>query len=131
MKKFLFLLLAMSLFGSEAHAKHHCECDKCSGNEYKMSRGGFNDMAVMPMSIAQVMEQPKNTNVTMRGYITKRLGDDKYNFSDGTDNIVIEVDDKIWRGQVVSPKEQVVIWGELDKDDGKMMVEVKSLSIVK
>ena len=131
MKKFLFLLMSVTMFSHAAYAKHDCDCSYCSTKmEYHMKKGGFNDVDAQPMSIAMLKELPDEAYVTLHGFITKRLSDDTYNFTDGTDNVVVEVDDKVWRGQLVSPKDKVAIFGEIDKERGQVTVDVKSLMMV-
>ena len=121
MKKFYFLL-AIGLFLSGAsYAK---------GSGGFVAQGGFVDNHIAVMSISDVRKQPEDVYVSMQGYITKRLSDDTYDFTDGTDNIVVEIDDDVWRGQMISPKEKVMVYGETDIDDGLFMVEVKSIRIV-
>jgi len=121
MKKFYFLLAIGLLLGGASYAKDF--------GGYA-PQGGFVDAHIATMSIADVCKQPEDVYVSMQGYITKRLSDDTYNFTDGTDNIVVEIDDDVWRGQMVSPKEKVLVYGETDIDDGLFMVDVKSVRIV-
>ncbi len=122
MKKFLFLLALMVAIGFNAQAKH--EGKHCMG-------GGFVDTSVPVMSVADVLKHKENSYVMMQGYITRQLGNDQYNFTDGKDNIVLEIDDKNWKGQTVSQKDMVNIGGEIEKEDGKTIVDVKSLNLVK
>lgn len=131
MKKFLFLLMAGTLFNSVAYAKHDCNCSHCMESYGKaVSNGGFNDVATQPMSVADVLKQADDSYVTMQGFITKRLNDATYSFSDGTGNIILEIKDKIWRGQVVSPKDKIAVFGVVEESDRQMMVDVKSLKLI-
>ena len=122
MKKFLFLLAVMVAVGFNAQAKH--DSKHCTG-------GGFVDTSVPLMSVADVLKHKEDTYVMMQGYITKQLGGDQYSFTDGKDNIILEIDDKYWKGQTVSPKDMINIGGEIEKDDGKTVIDVKSLNLVK
>lgn len=124
MKKFLLLTLFTALLSSNAYAKHNCAC---SGEHYK---GGFNDIDTPPISVAEVQKLPEDSYVTMQGYITKRIGEDKYHFSDGTNEMMVEIDHKVWQGQTVSPKDKIIIFGEVDKEDGHRLVDVKSLKML-
>lgn len=126
MKKVL-LLLMMTLLVAPAYAKHDCDCAACHDN---MAKGGFVDASVTPMSIATVLKQPEDAYVTLQGFISKRIGKETYVFSDGTDSMTVEIDDKIWRGQTVSPKDKVVISGEVEHEDGMLTVDVKSLQLL-
>lgn len=131
MKKFLFILTIATMFCATAYAKHNCDCSHCAGDYGKsVSSGGFNDVATQPMSVANVAKQAEDTYVTMQGFITKRLSDNEYHFSDGTGSIVLEIKDKIWRGQVVSPKDKIAVFGVVEENDGQMIVDVKSLKLV-
>lgn len=129
MRKICFLLAIGLLLSGNVYAKHDCEC-KHDMNGY-MSQGGFVDTNAALMSVADIKKQPEDTYVSMQGNITKRLSKDTYNFTDGSDNIVVEINKKIWRGQMISPKDKVLIYGETDRDDGLFMVDAKSIKIVK
>lgn len=128
MKKFYFLLAIGLLLSGTSYAKHDCECKHCMGGY--MSHGGFIDTNIVPMSIADVRKQSENSYVSIQGHIIKRLSKDTYSFTDGTDNVVVEIDKKVWNGQMISPKEKVLIYGETDIDDGLFMVDVKSIKVI-
>lgn len=133
MKKFLFLFMAGTFLCGSAEAKHWCQCDECKPvAEYKMFQarsGGFVDADAKPMSIAEVMKLSDDAYVTMSGYITKRLSDDEYNFTDGNNNVTLEIKGKVWRGLTVTPKDKIIIVGEVDKDLTSFKIEVKSVSM--
>ena len=121
MKKTLILASLAALIGFNAYAKHDGGCDA------HYAKGGFMDAQATPMSIAEVMKMPEDSYVTMQGYITKRIGDKEYHFSDGTSEIPVEISHIVWQGQTVTPKDKVIIFGEVDKENGQRMIEVKSL----
>jgi len=123
MKKILFLCALMVLLAPEVYAKHKCPCEKCE-------KGGFTD-SLPVMSVAQALKLPEDSYVSLQGFITKRIGDDKYSFTDGAEAITLEIDDEIWHGQTVSPKDKISILGEIEHDDGVVNVDVKSLRLVK
>ena len=123
--------MAATMFSVSAYAKHDCDCAYCTDNGGKfVNKGGFNDTSAQPMSVANVAKQAEDAYVTMQGFITKRLSDDEYHFSDGTGSIVLKIKDKLWRGQTVSPKDKVAVFGVVEEDDGKMMVGAKSLKLI-
>ncbi|MBP5698035.1 MAG: NirD/YgiW/YdeI family stress tolerance protein [Alphaproteobacteria bacterium] len=130
MKRVMFLLMSVTLLSATAFAGQECSCDYCLKAAKHQVKGGFMDSAVMPMSVAMVQKQPADTYVTMQGYITKRINKEEYHFTDGTNTIPVEIEDKIWQGQIVSPKDKVVIFGEVDDDDGVKIVDVKSLKLL-
>ncbi len=123
MKKILFLCALMVLLAPEVYAKHKCPCEKCE-------KGGFTD-SLPVMSVAQALKLPEDSYVSLQGFITKRIGDDKYSFTDGAEAITLEIDDEIWHGQTVSPKDKISVLGEIEHDDGVVNVDVKSLRLVK
>ena len=84
---------------------------------------------VKPMTVAEVQKLPDDAYVTLSGYITKRLSDDEYNFTDGVNNMTVEIDAKRWMGQTVTPKDKILITGKVDKDLTSQKVEVKSLTL--
>jgi len=132
MKKVLFLLVATTMMATSAYAKHDCDCSYCTNRmEQQMKKGGFNDVEAQAVSIEALKGMADEAYVTLHGFITKRLSKDTYNFTDGTDNVVVEIDDKVWHGQLVSPKDKVAVFGEIDKEHGKLVVDVKSLMLVK
>lgn len=80
---------------------------------------GFIDENPKPnhvMSVKQAYNSKDDTHVSLKGHIIKSLGDEKYTFSDGKNQIIIEIDDKDWRGLNVTKHDLVEIQGEVDKD---------------
>lgn len=65
-------------------------------------------------------------NVVLVGRLTKYLGDDDYVFQDKTGSIVVELDDDDdyhWRN--ISKNQLIRIYGEADRDDGRMKIEAE------
>jgi len=95
--------------------------------------GGFEGPSAAdqaPMSVKQAVDSWDNTKVVLRGRIVNALGDEKYTFTDGADEVIVEIDDKLWAGRKVSPENTVQIFGEVDKDMFKPTeIEVYSLTI--
>jgi uncharacterized protein (TIGR00156 family) len=67
--------------------------------------------------------------VTLRGKIEKFLGDEKYLFADDTGSIIVEIDNRLWRGISVDEKDTVEITGEVDR--GFTRVEIEASRIKK
>ena len=68
-------------------------------------------------SIAEVLKHPVDDQpVTLRGFIVKQVGNEKYIFSDGTSEIRIDIDDKHFVNKKVSEKTKVEIRGKVEKD---------------
>jgi uncharacterized protein (TIGR00156 family) len=68
-------------------------------------------------SIAQILKNPVDDQpVVLRGYIVKKVGNEKYMFSDGTSEIRVDIDDKRFANIKVDAKTKVEIRGEVEKD---------------
>lgn len=81
------------------------------------------------VTVAQVAELADDTDVKLVGYIAKSLGDEKYEFSDDSGVIVIEIDDDDWNGVEATPDVRVEIAGEVDKDRKSTEIEVDVIRI--
>ncbi|WP_112480188.1 YgiW/YdeI family stress tolerance OB fold protein [Vibrio variabilis] len=95
------------------------------------AQGGFNGPIVNAQTtVAQALEAKDDAAIQIKGNITHSLGDEKYQFTDGKNTIVIEIDNDDWRGVDVTPNDTVVITGSVDKDafeDTK--IDVKRIAI--
>lgn len=134
MKKFLFVLMAGLAISAGAYAKHNCghegyDC-KIEHKLRKHNKGGFVDPMTAPLSVSQIQTLPDGAFVVLAGYITESLGDDTYQFTDGTDSVHVEIGRKDWNGLFVSPKDKVMLKGRVDKTPSDLYVDVKSVKIL-
>ena len=65
--------------------------------------------------------------VILQGRILRSLGDEKYLFADSTGNIVVEIDDDLWRGLTVGENDRIEISGEVDRERNRVEVDVESI----
>ena len=81
--------------------------------------------AATNMTVANVIANGTDEmDVTMRGRITKMLGQDKFIFEDETGTIVVELDDDQNWSHI--QKDQLIdIHGEVDRDANSIKVDVK------
>lgn len=88
---------------------------------------------VMITSIAQILKNPVDDQpVTLRGYIVKKVGNEKYLFSDGTSEIRVDIDDKHFVNMKADAKTKVEIRGEVEKDFLETPeIDVEVLTLVK
>ena len=90
------------------------------------AHGGFTG----PVTVSNT-EQAKTLKddapVTLRGQLERHLGGDHYLFRDSTGTIQVEIDQRRWNGQSVSPQDTVEISGEVDKDWSSSTIDVKRL----
>ena len=78
-----------------------------------------NQQALAPTQITtvkQALTLKNDTPVQLQGYVVKATSDEKYQFSDQTGRITVDIDDDLWQGQPVSAKTPVTIIGEIDID---------------
>ena len=95
-----------------------------SGGFTGSGSGGFTNKTV---TVAEAKKMSDDSRVTLEGRITKQLKHEKYTFEDKTGSITIEIDDKDWNGVTVDSDDTVRIYGEIDKDHGKVEVEVERI----
>lgn len=131
MKKALYILMLGMCCATGAMADGYgCGSCVCSGGNKEMIMGGFVDNSLKPMSVAEIEKQSDDTYVAMVGNIIKQVGDDKYEFSDGNNTIVVKIKPKVWQGQRVTPNDKVMIMGEVDRDFTSKEVKVKQLKLM-
>ncbi|MFD1801241.1 YgiW/YdeI family stress tolerance OB fold protein [Mixta tenebrionis] len=83
------------------------------------------------VTVKEAKEMKDDSWVTVRGHIEKRLSDDDYLFRDKTGTLSVEIDDDVWKGQSVSPTDNVELQGELDKAFNDAQLEVKQVRKIK
>lgn len=91
-------------------------------------QGGFVDNSVSPTTAAKAKDLKDDSWVKLRGNITERLSDDRYVFRDASGTVKVEIDQKRWNGQNVTPQDQVEIQGKVDKDWNEFEIEVKQIT---
>jgi uncharacterized protein (TIGR00156 family) len=68
-------------------------------------------------SVAEILKNPVDDRlVTLRGHLLRKIGKEKYLFSDGTGEIRVEIDDRDFPTQKINEKTLVEIRGEVEKD---------------
>jgi len=84
------------------------------------------------INVAEILKAPvDDMAVVLRGKLLKQLSAEKYTFSDGTGEIVVEIDNHRFPKQPVTETTTVEIHAEVDKElFGKPELEARSVSIV-
>ncbi|MDR2055192.1 MAG: YgiW/YdeI family stress tolerance OB fold protein [Desulfovibrio sp.] len=90
--------------------------------------GGFTGPGPSAMTVREALGMRDDAVVTLRGNIVRHLGKDLYVFKDSTGTVNVDIDNDIWRGQDVSPKDTVEITGEVDKDWPSLEIDVQRLT---
>jgi uncharacterized protein (TIGR00156 family) len=83
------------------------------------------------IGVAEALELEDDAKVILEGFIVEDLGGDLYLFHDGTGDIDLEIEKKTWEERVMNPDELVRVYGEIDRDDNLIKVEVREIKIVK
>jgi len=81
-------------------------------------------------SLAEAKNLPDDSIICVKGHISKRLSDDDYLLRDASGTLVVEIDNHLWRGQLVAHKGQLLLQGELDQEDYETELDVDSLTIL-
>ena len=102
-----------------------------SGFTGPQQAGGFQGPGLAPSSVADALKLNDDTPVVLVGQIEKSLGDEKYLFKDASGSVTVEIDNEDWRGVTVTPKDTIVIQGEIDKDFFKTEIDVDSVALKK
>lgn len=91
--------------------------------------GGFKGPDGTPkVTVAEALKMRDDSKVTLTGKIVKRLGPEKYEFSDGSGSITVEIDNEDWRGLNVGSDDMVIIHGEIDREFNRREIDVESIS---
>lgn len=94
-------------------------------------QGEFTGPSASSTTVDKVKTMRDDARVTLQGYIDARLGHDTYTFRDSTGTITVEIDDKRWRGQTITPQDKVQIEGKVDKDWNSVEIDVKNITKIK
>jgi uncharacterized protein (TIGR00156 family) len=88
---------------------------------------GYTGPGLDSVTVEEAKALRDDTPVCLRGQIVRFLGDEKYLFSDDSGTIVVEIENRLWRGLSVSQDDSVEIVGEVDRDFRKIEIEVDSI----
>ena len=70
-----------------------------------------------PRSVAEILKNPvDDQSVVLSGYILRQVGNEKYIFSDGTAEIRVDIDAKLFPAQKIDDKVKVELRGEVEKE---------------
>lgn len=83
-----------------------------------------------PLNISRVVDlknMPDDSRVVLEGRIEKQVRREHYIFRDASGRIEVEIDDDVWRGVNVTPRDKVRLTAEVDQDWNRTEVDVKSV----
>ena len=83
-------------------------------------------------TVSAILKQPQDDmRVVLKGKLVRKVKHETYMFSDGTGEILADIDDKDFPAQPVDSKTKVEIMGEVDVDRRSgVEIDVKSLRII-
>ncbi|MBF0220324.1 MAG: NirD/YgiW/YdeI family stress tolerance protein [Gammaproteobacteria bacterium] len=70
-----------------------------------------------PMTVADVLKNPvDDQDVVLRGHLIKKVGNEKYLFSDGSGEIRVEIESEDFPVQKIDDKTPIEIHGEIENN---------------
>ena len=105
-KKFLLSLICVLAVAANAQAK----------DKHKNQGFVFVPENVVIETVADAKDKADDTIVVLQGQIVKALGHDKYQFTDETGEIILDIDEDDFNGVTVTEGEMIEITGEVDKE---------------
>ncbi|MFH5060590.1 YgiW/YdeI family stress tolerance OB fold protein [Proteus vulgaris] len=130
MKKILVLLIGSTLaFASQANTTQQGGFQ--GSIQAPTEQGGFKGPSISETTVAKAKDLSDDTWIILTGKITKKIGDELYVFEDSTGGINVDIDNKRWRGQTVTPDNTVRIEGKVDKEWTSTEIDVKQITIIK
>lgn len=83
------------------------------------------------ITVAEARELEDDVKVVLEGFIIEDLGDKMYIFRDATGDIDLGIKKDVWDKRDMDPDQLVRVYGEIDRDDDSIKVEVKKIKDVK
>ncbi|MEC6833394.1 NirD/YgiW/YdeI family stress tolerance protein [Photobacterium toruni] len=130
-KRFAMLLLPAVLLSTSVFATAAPTTQPI--NSVATQQQGFSGPSVGLKTVKSVIDAgmfSDDTPVTLTGHITSSLGDEHYQFTDGTGSITVEIDHDKWFGAQVTPQTKITIQGEIDKEFNHTAIDVNHVRIV-
>ncbi|MGX8943134.1 YgiW/YdeI family stress tolerance OB fold protein [Symbiopectobacterium sp. Eva_TO] len=100
-------------------------------NSAGTTTGGFKGPEPGLTTVEQAKTLRDDAWVVLEGHLVRQLGHKLYEFRDSSGTVNVDIDDKRWVGQTVTPNDKIRIEGEVDKDWNSVEIDVKSVHLVK
>jgi uncharacterized protein (TIGR00156 family) len=96
--------------------------------QLSQSSGGFNGPTQgVVLTIKEALEAHEDTPVQLTGNIISALGNKNYLFKDTTGEITVEISNKHWKGQTITPTDKIQLLGEVEKTWNSVEIDVESM----
>jgi uncharacterized protein (TIGR00156 family) len=92
------------------------------------SQGGFVGPNVSNTTVEKAKGLRDDSWVVLEGSIVRKVGKELYEFRDASGSVNVDIDDDVWGGLTVTPKDKIRIEGEVDKDWNSVEIDVKRIS---
>ncbi|MCL2008147.1 MAG: NirD/YgiW/YdeI family stress tolerance protein [Treponema sp.] len=97
-----------------------------TGNGRSTNRNGQPITLTAPVTVTEARNLPHDSWVILVGNIINALpGGSQYTFRDASGEIIIEINQAVWRGLYIGPEDRVEINGEVHANRGMSQVEVR------
>ena len=83
------------------------------------------------ITVDKARELEDDVKVVLEGLIIEGLGGEMYLFRDGTGDIDLEIDKDAWKKREMDPEQLVRVYGEINREDDSIEVEVKKIKDAK
>ena len=78
--------------------------------------------------VSALRSVPDDSYVTLEGNIERQVRHEHYIFRDASGRIEVEIDNDVWRGLNVTPRDKVRLEAEIDQDWHGTEVDVKAVT---
>lgn len=79
-------------------------------------------------TVASLKSMPDDSYVTLEGHIERQTRHEHYIFRDATGSTEVEIDDDVWRGQNITPRDKLRLTAKIDKEWTRTEVDVKAVA---
>lgn len=131
----LIAMLVMTFSVQETFAHHHTRNLQTEYHHYDFEympgdKGGYTGASDTEIvSVLQAKKLGSSVYVKLKGKIVSKIGKEMYLFKDNTGTVKIEIDDDDWKGVKAGPKDTVIIEGELEREQGGVIVDVDRVEL--
>ncbi|ELY6247011.1 YgiW/YdeI family stress tolerance OB fold protein [Cronobacter universalis] len=92
------------------------------------SKGGFQGPDAASTTVSEAKNLRDDAWVVLEGNIVRKMGKELYEFRDASGTVNVDIDDHVWNGVTITPKDKVRIEGEVDKDWNSVEIDVKKIT---
>ena len=129
MKKIILILAILGL--SSAHVLAAKYGGFSDSNVDRNAVGGFIAPGASILIASDAKLLSVGTRVILRGKIETQSSGKQYLFRDSSGTIIVDIDNRRWKGQNITPLDGVEIEGKVDIDLDSVIIDVNRVTIIK